>query len=66
MHNLTLSSVMDLSAKDYIRLYLKDRGAIESATFIPPKVGGNGFGHVRVQFKPGKLHGAKSSIKSKF
>ena len=48
-----------VSANDYLALTQKRRNAIESSTFIPPKIGKKGFGKVKVTFKDMELTDAE-------
>ena len=44
-----------VSASDYLVMVAKRPGDIESSRFIPPKIGGKGFGSVQVTFKNSEL-----------
>ena len=58
---LKLRSEMLLSPQAYVRLYEKEKSAIQSAKFIPPTVGSNQIsGHIQVKLKPG--YATKQSI----
>ncbi|SFD63545.1 hypothetical protein SAMN05518672_102721 [Chitinophaga sp. CF118] len=57
---LKLSAERLLSPKEFVRLVEKNRSSIESAKFIPPKLGSNDIsGHVRVKLKPGHRYATK-------
>lgn len=60
---LKLHDEMLLSPQAFIRLFEKERSAIQSAKFIPPALGSNNMsGRVQVKFKPGYKHGTKQSF----
>jgi hypothetical protein len=55
-----LSAERILSPREFVRLIEKDRSSIESARFIPPKLGSDDIsGYVRVVLKPGHKYATK-------